>query len=149
MHSVSSVVLKILVGSRTRRSSSSSSSTSSTSSNSSSCCCCWQHVRLPPRGVVRFLGWHVLKLEFWHFGPWTKNLGFCFRIGICGIFYKKSPHLAHCTVQQHARLILSHRVFRCFLCLSHFHRFLQCLGHLSTFCTCRLRLAVLFLFCAR
>ena len=113
------------------------------------CCCCWQHVRLPPRGVVRFLGWHVLKLEFWHFGPWTKNLGFCFRIGICGIFYKKSPHLAHCTVQQHARLILSHRVFRCFLCLSHFHRFLQCLGHLSTFCTCRLRLAVLFLFCAR
>ena len=61
-------------------------------------CCSWQHVRLPPRGVVRFLGWHVLKLEFWHFGPWTKNLGFCFRIGICGIFYKKKPAFGtlHC-----------------------------------------------------
>ena len=55
-------------------------------------------MRLPPRGVVRFLGWHVLKLEFWHFGPWTKNLGFCFRIGICGIFYKKKPAFGtlHC-----------------------------------------------------
>ena len=26
------------------------------------CCLC-----LPPHGVVRFLCWHVLKLEFWHF----------------------------------------------------------------------------------
>ena len=31
------------------------------------CCCCWQPLRLTPRGVVRFLCWHVLKLEFWHF----------------------------------------------------------------------------------
>ena len=29
--------------------------------------CCWQRMRLPPRGVVRFLDWHVLKPEFWHF----------------------------------------------------------------------------------
>ena len=59
---------------------------------------CGQHVRLPPRGVVRFLRRHVLKLEFWHFGHSTKKIGFCFRIGICGVFYKKSPAFGtlHC-----------------------------------------------------
>ena len=41
-------------------------------------CCCWQRVRLPPRGVVRFLCWHVLKLEYWHFAHPELNFGFVF-----------------------------------------------------------------------
>ena len=28
------------------------------------------------------------------------------------------------------------------------HRYLQCFGHLSTFCTCQLRLALVFELCA-
>ena len=61
-------------------------------------------MRLPPRGVCRFPGWHVLKLEFWHF--------------------------------------LLPKVFSCLCRLSHWC--LQCFGHLSTFCTCQLRLALVF-----
>ena len=35
-------------------------------------------MRLPPRGVVRFLCWYVLKLEFWHFAHPELNLRFVF-----------------------------------------------------------------------
>ena len=77
-------------------------------------------MRLPPRGVRRFPGWHVLKLEFWHFPlpkfilrflflsvfavflakkkrahgglHWSKNLlGGPFRIVFFGVFLSVSP----------------------------------------------------------
>ena len=76
-------------------------------------------MRLPPRGVRRFLGWHVLKLEFWHFPlpkfilrflflsvsavflakkrahgglHWSKNLlGGPFRVVFFGVFLSVSP----------------------------------------------------------
>ena len=109
------------------------------------CCCCWQHVRLPPRGVVRFLCWHVLKLEFWHFARPKLNLGFVFASVFAVFSSKKMPQPAGCTVQKHAQLSISHRFFRCFpvcACVR------VCFGHLSTFCTCRLRLAFVFQLCA-
>ena len=83
-------------------------------------CCCWQHVRLQPRGVVRFLRRHVLKLEFWHFGHSTKKIEFCFRIGICGVFCKKSPAFGtlHCPKTCSALHFAS--FFSVFSCVSHF-----------------------------
>ena len=71
-------------------------------------------MRLPPRGVVRFLRRHVLKLEFWHFSHSTKKLDFVFASVFAVFSTKKVPHLAHCTVQKHAHLFLSHLFFRCF-----------------------------------
>ena len=102
------------------------------------CCCCWQHVRLPPRGVVRFLGWHVLKLEFWHFAHPKLNLGFVFASVFAVFSSNKTPQPARCTVQKHAQLSISHRFFRCFPVSRISHRFLQCFCRLSTFCTCRI-----------
>ena len=47
--------------------------------------CCWQHFRLPPRGVLRFLCWHVLKLELWHFAHPELNLRFVFASVFAGV----------------------------------------------------------------
>ena len=69
-------------------SSSSSSRRRSSSSSSSSSSCYWQHLRLPPRGVVRFLCWHVLKLEFWHFAHPELNLRFVF-VSVFAVFSNK------------------------------------------------------------
>ena len=53
------------------------------------CCgCCWQHLRLPPRGVGRLLGWHVLKLEFWHFARPNLNFSFLFAL-VFAVFSSK------------------------------------------------------------
>ena len=95
-------------------------------------------MRLPPRGVVRFLGWHVLKLEFWHFAHPKLNLGFVFASVFAVFSSKKTPQPARCTVQKHAQLSISHRFFRCFPVCRISHRFLQCFCRLSTFCTCRI-----------
>ena len=112
-------------------------------------CCSWQHVRLPPRGVCRFLCWHVLKLEFWHSARPKLNLGFVFASVFAVFSSKKMPQPAGCTVQKHAQLSISHRFFfGVFLLCRISHRFLQCFGHLSTFCTCRLRIAFVFQLCA-
>ena len=46
-------------------------------------------MRLPPRGVVRFLCWHVLKLEFWHFAHPELNFGFVFASVFAGFSSKK------------------------------------------------------------
>ena len=54
-------------------------------------CCFRQHVRLPPRGVCRFLCWHVLKLEFWHFARPKLNLGFVFA-SVFAVFSSKKCH---------------------------------------------------------
>ena len=106
-------------------------------------------MRLPPRGVCRFLCWHVLKLEFWHFARPKLNLGFVFASVFAVFSSKKMPQPAGCTVQKHAQLSISHRFFSVFSCVCRIsHRFLQCFGHLSTFCTCRLRLAFVFQLCA-
>ena len=82
--------------------------------------CCWQHVRLPPRGVRRFLCWHVLKLEFWHFARPKLNLGFVFASVFAVFSSKKMPQPASCTIQKHAQLSISHLFFGDFLCVSHF-----------------------------
>ena len=95
-------------------------------------------MHLPPRGVVRFLGWHVLKLAFWHFAHPKLNLGFVFASVFAVFSSKKTPQPAHCTVQKHAQLSISHRFFRCFPVCRISHRFLQCFCRLSTFCTCRI-----------
>ena len=109
------------------------------------CCCCWQHVRLPPRGVCRFPGWHVLKLEFWHFPLPKLNLRFLFLSVFAVFLAKKSRKTAACTVQKPARRSVSHRFCSVFSCLCRLsHRYLQCFGHLATFCTCQLRLAFVF-----
>ena len=52
------------------------------------CCCCWQSLRLPPRGVVRFLCWHVRKLEFWHFAHPQLNFASAFA-SVFAVFYSK------------------------------------------------------------
>ena len=73
-------------------------------------------MRLPPRGVVRFLCWHVLKLEFWHFAHPELNLRFVFASVFAVFSSKKMRQPAGCTVQKHAELSISHRFFRC-LCV--------------------------------
>ena len=84
------------------------------------CCCCWQRVRLPPRGVVRFLCWHVLKLEFWHFVHPELNFAFAFA-SVFAVFYsKKVSQPPGCTVQKRVDLCISHRFFRLCVCVSHF-----------------------------
>ena len=77
------------------------------------------------------------------------ELGFCFRVGICGGFEQKNATTGglHCPknmLSSPFRIVFS--VFSCVCRIS--HRFLQCFGHLSTFCTCRLRLAFVFQLCA-
>ena len=52
--------------------------------------------RLPPHGVVRFLCWHVLKLEFWHFAHPQLNLRFVFASCFFAVFYATAGGL-HCT----------------------------------------------------
>ena len=98
-------------------------------SSGSSCCCCWQHVRLPPRGVCRFLCWHVLKLEFWHFARPKLNLGFVFASVFAVFSSKKMPQPAGCTVQKHAQLSISHPFFRRFpACVTFRFRFCSVLA---------------------
>ena len=78
------------------------------------CCCCWQHVRLPPRGVRRFPGWHVLKLEFWHFPLPKFILRFLF-LSVFAVFLEKKTRTRRpALVQKPARRSVSHRFFRCF-----------------------------------
>ena len=73
-------------------------------------------MRLPPRGVVRFLR-HVLKLEFWHFAHPELNLH-CVFASAFAVFFQPSGY----TVQKNAELSISHLVFCVFLCVcvSHF-----------------------------
>ena len=71
-------------------------------------------MRLPPRGVCRFLGWHVLKLEFWHF-PFPKlNLRFLFLSVFAVFLAKKSRKRRPALSKKPARRSVSHRFFRCF-----------------------------------
>ena len=138
-------VIAISVRRRHRRISSSSSS----SSSCSCCCCCWQHVRLPPRGVRRFPGWHVLKLEFWHFPLPKFILRFLFLSVFAVFLAKKNAHTAACTGPKTCSAVRFASFFSVFSCLCRLsHRYLQCFGHLSTFCTCQLRLALVFELCA-
>ena len=62
------------------------------------CCSYGQHVRLPPRGVVRFLCRHVLKLEFWHFAHPELNFRFVFA-SVSAVFSSKNATAGglHCT----------------------------------------------------
>ena len=106
-------------------------------------------MRLPPRGVCRFLGWHVLKLEFWHFARPKLNLSFLFASVFAVFSSKKIQQPAGCTVQNSAQLSVSHRFFRCFpVCVAFRIVFCSVFCHLSTFCTCQLRLAFVFELCA-
>ena len=92
------------------------------------CCCprrrggcwCWQHVRLPPRGVCRFLCWHVLKLEFWHFARPKLNLGFVFP-SVFAVFSSKKCHNRRAALSKNM-LSSPFRIvfFGVFLCVSHF-----------------------------
>ena len=106
-------------------------------------------MRLPPRGVCRFLGWHVLKLEFWHFARPKLNLRFLLASVFAVFSSKKMQQPAGCTVQNYAQLSLSHLFFGVFRCVSHFTPvFAVFFCYLSTFCTCQLRLAFVFELCA-
>ena len=108
----------------------------------------WQHVRLPPRRVCRFLGWHVLKLEFWHFARPKLNLSFLSHPYLRSFLAKTATTGGlHCPKLCSAvRFASFFSVFSCVCRIS--HRFLQCFCHLSTFCTCQLRLAFVFELCA-
>ena len=115
-------------------------------------CCCWQHVRLQPRGVVRFLRRHVLKLEFWHFGHSTKKIEFCFRIGICGVFCKKKSRIWHTALSKNM-LSSPFRIvfFGVFLCVAFRIGFCSVFAdsRLSAHAgSCRLQLAFVFQLCA-
>ena len=140
----------VVVVSSSSSSSLSSSLSSSTSSSSSSCSsCCWQHVRLLPRGVVRFLCWHVLKLEFWQFTHPELNLRFVLASVFAVFSGKRMRQPAGYTIQK--MLISPFRIvfFGVFLCVCRIsHRFLRCFCRLSTFCTCQLTLAFVFQLCA-
>ena len=110
------------------------------------CCCCWQHLCLPPRGVVRFLCCHVLKLEFWHFARPELTLRCAFASVFAVFSNKKVRQPASNTVQKNAKLSISH-LFSVFSCVcvcvcvaSVFTLFFR----LSTFCTCQLSLALSF-----
>ena len=73
----------------------------------------WQPLCLPPRGVVRFLCWHVQGLEFWHFAHPELNFAFAFA-SVFAVFYsKKVSQPPGCTVQKRVDLYISHRFFRC------------------------------------
>ena len=77
-------------------------------------------MRLPLRGVVRFHGWHVLKLEFWHFARPKLNLRFRFAPVFAVFSSKKMQQTAGCTVQQSAQLSVPHLFFGVLLSVSHF-----------------------------
>ena len=102
-------------------------------------------MRLPPRGVCRVLCWHVLKLEFWHFARPKLNLGFVFA-SVFAVFSSKKCHNRRAALSKNMLSSPFRIVFFSVVLFS--HRFLQCFGHLSTFCTCRLRLAFVFQLCA-
>ena len=105
-------------------------------------------MRLPPRGVCRFLWWHVLKLEFWHFARPKLNLGFVFA-SVFAVFSSKKCHNRRAALSKNMLSSPFRIVFLVFSCVCRIsHRFLQCFGHLLTFCTCRLRLAFVFQLCA-
>ena len=70
--------------------------------------------RASAAGVWRFPGWHVLKLEFWHFPLPKFILRFLFSSVFAVFFNKEMPQTAGCTIQKPARLSVSHRFFRCF-----------------------------------
>ena len=64
--------------------------------------------------MVRFLCWHVLKLEFWHFPHPELNFASAFA-SVFAVFYsKKVSQPPGCTVQKRVDLCISHRFFRCF-----------------------------------
>ena len=108
------------------------------------CCSYGQHVRLPPRGVVRFLCRHVLKLEFWHFAHPELNFRFVFA-SVSAVFSSKNATAGglHCTKTCSA---LHFAVFSGFSCVCVCGISQRC--RLSTFCTCWLRLAFVFQLCA-
>ena len=103
-------------------------------------------------GVVRFLCWHVLKLEFWHFAHPELSFAFAFA-SVFAVFYSKKvrqPLQLHCAknmLSSPFRIVF----FRCFpvcVCVCRIsHRFYSILAD-STFCTCRLGLAFVFQLCA-
>ena len=107
---------------------------------SSCCCCCWQHVRLPPRGVVRFLCWHVLKLEFWHFARPKLNLRFVFA-SVFAVFSSKKCNSRRAALYKNM-LSSPFRIvfFRCFpLCVAFRISFLPTLDFLplpASTCIC-------------
>ena len=94
----------------------------------------------------------MLKLEFWHFARPKVNLGFVFA-SVFAVFSSKKCHNRRAALSKNM-LSSPFRIvfFRCFpvcVCVCRIsHRFLQCCGHLSTFCTCRLRLPFVFQLCA-
>ena len=59
--------------------------------------------------MVRFLCWHVRKLEFWHFLRSLLNFAFAFA-SVFVVIYSKTG----CAVQKQVDLCISHRFFRCF-----------------------------------
>ena len=70
-------------------------------------------------------------------------------VGICGVFSKKNAHTAACTGPKTCSAVRFASFFSVLSCLCRLsHRYLQCFGHLSTFCTCQLRLALVFQLCA-
>ena len=116
------------------------------------CCCCWQPLRLTPRGVVRFLCWHVLKLELWHFVRPQLNFALlshrflrCFIAKKCAA---RRAALIKNMLSSAFRIVFS--VFSCVcVCVLHFASvFTVFFCRLSTFCTCRRGLAFVFQLCA-
>ena len=79
-------------------------------------------VRLPPRGVVRFLCSHVLKLEFWHFAHPEWNFGFVFA-SVFAVFCSKKCANRRAALYKNMLSspfrIVSFGVFLC-VCVSHF-----------------------------
>ena len=78
-------------------------------------------MRLPPRGGVRFLGWHVLKLEFWHCALPKFMLRFLFSSVFAVVSSKKNATNGglHCPKTCSAVRFASF-LFGVFLSVSHF-----------------------------
>ena len=91
------------------------------------------------RGVVRFLGWHGLKLEFWHFAHPKLILRFLFA-SVFAVFCNCTNNFGS------LRFASFFSVLSSVTGLS--HRFLRCFRRLSTVCTCQLGLAFVFQLCA-
>ena len=76
----------------------------------------------------------MLKLEFWHFGPWTKNLGFLFSHRYLRYFLQKKARIWHTALSNNMLASSFRIVFFGVFCVCRISIvFLQCLGHLSTF----------------
>ena len=108
-------------------------------------------MRLPPRGVVRFLGWHVLKLEFWHFAHPKLNLGFVFA-SVFAVFSSKKRRNRRAALSKNM-LSSPFRIvfFGVFLCVAFRIGFCSVFAdsRLSAHAgSCRLRLAFVFQLCA-